>query len=73
MTTVNSSTHIVLTSLDNIEREIRDLKRLLGEKPEVRRSLRGIWRGMQITDEDIEEAKHSWMKKIDEFPDDNDN
>jgi hypothetical protein len=65
MTTVNSSKHIVLTSLDNIEREIRDLKRLLGDKPGARRSLRGIWRGMQISDQDIEEAKHSWTAGAD--------
>jgi hypothetical protein len=72
MTTVNSSKHIVLISLDNIEREIRDLKRLLGDKPGVRRSMRGIWRGMPVTDQDIEEAKQSWMKKVDEFNGGND-
>lgn len=64
---VDSSTSLVLQSLENIHQEIEDLRRLIGEKPKVRRSLRGLLRGMEISDEAIEEAKHSWTKKIDAF------
>jgi hypothetical protein len=64
---VTSTTSIVLRSLDNIQREIEDLRNLLGEKPVVRRSLRGLWRGVEISDDDIDEAKRSWMKNVDDF------
>jgi hypothetical protein len=64
---VDSSTSIVLQSLSNIQQEIEDLRKLLGEKPKVRRSLRGLWRGVEISDDDIEEAKKAWMKNVDDF------
>ncbi len=64
---VTSTTSIVLQSLNNIQREIEDLRNLLGEKPIVRRSLRGLWRGVEISDDDIDEAKRSWMKNVDDF------
>lgn len=64
---VTSTTSIVLQSLDNIQREIEDLRKLLGDKPIVQRSLRGLWRGADIPDEDIDEVKRSWMKNVDDF------
>ena len=64
---VTSTTSIVLQSLDNIQREIEDLRKLLGDKPKVQRSLRGLWRGADISDEDIDEVKRSWMKNVDDF------
>jgi len=67
---VNSTQSIVLESLNHIQREIEELQKLLGNEPVVRRSLRGLWEGVEFSDEDIEEAKHSWMKKIDDFEND---
>lgn len=54
----------VLKRLEMIEAEIAELKRLLGAKPSKRRkvTLEGIWKGADITDDDIEEAKQSLFK-----------
>ena len=65
--TVSSTTRIVLQSLRNIQREIEELQSLLGEERPATPSLRGVWRGVPNTDEDLEEAKHSWMKAVDDF------
>lgn len=67
---LGSTASIVLRSLDNIEREIEDLRRLLDDKPIIRRSLRGVWRGATISDEDIDGAKRAWMKHVDDFDND---
>ena len=37
------------------------------EAPVSAQSLQGIWEGAEITDEDIEEAKRSWDKAVDDF------
>ena len=39
------------------------------EQPERPESLSGIWKGATITDDDIGEAKRSWMKAVDHFDD----
>ncbi len=34
------------------------------QKAKKKSSLRGIWRGVQINEEDIEKAKHIWDKGV---------
>ncbi len=46
-----------------IEREVKELKKLVsGKPPRAAKSLFGILKGLEVTDEDIEEAKRSLFK-----------
>ena len=46
-----------------LEREVKDLKRLVsGKPPRAGKSLYGILKGLEVSDEDIEEAKRSLFK-----------
>ena len=55
---------IVIKRLEVIEAELAQLRRLLAARPtsEPPVTLEGIWKGADITDEDIEEAKRSLFK-----------
>jgi hypothetical protein len=54
----------VIKRLEVMEAELVQLRRLLSAKPTVEPpvTLRGIWKGADVTDEDIEEAKRSLFK-----------
>ena len=51
----------VLTKLENLEKELKEIKTLLketGKKAVTKKStLAGLWKGLNITDEDLDEAK----------------
>ena len=61
---MDAKSSIILASLESIEREIADLKKLIREPKQSKGSLRGMWKGATITDEDIAEAKRSVFKAI---------
>ena len=63
---MDGKTTIILASLDAMERQIEQLRNLLGEPKVPVSSLAGIWAGAEITDEDIEDAKRSWTKAADD-------
>jgi len=60
----------VAKRLEVIERELGELRQLLeaGAVPKRKRKkgLRGIWKGVEFTDQEIEEAKRSLFKGLDE-------
>jgi hypothetical protein len=55
----------VAKRLEAIEEELRQLRQLLSPPGKRRRpsSLRGIWKGVEFTDEEIEQAKRALTKK----------
>ena len=59
---------LILWHIENIERELAEIKKLISSDRGKNKSLRGIWQGVDISDDEIEEAKHSLAKDIDESP-----
>ena len=58
----------LLTRLELIEKEIAELKKkLLQEVSGPRVTLKGIWKGMEITEQDFEDAKRSLFREIDDI------
>jgi len=57
----------ILSRIQAIEAELADLKKQLHAKPlrDVK-SLYGILRGLEVTDQDFEDAKRSWVKGQDD-------
>lgn len=53
----------ILTKIEHLEKEIKELKMLLkkGSKKTIgkKSTLAGIWKGLKITDKELEEAKKS--------------
>ena len=48
-----------------IERIVPDIEReLQGARPTSRKSLRGLWRGLDITEEDIAEARREMWRSF---------
>jgi|GEM_PF-2513835 len=60
----------VAKRLEVIERELADLRRLIqGEKAQRGKrkgTLRGIWQGVEFTDEEIEGTKRALFKEMNE-------
>ena len=62
---------LIYTKLSNIEREIEKIKLLLAthtDPPKKKKkliSLKGLWEGLSIKDEEIEEAKNFLEKEWD--------
>lgn len=57
----------VLKRIEMIEQELEQLKKLLLKNGELKPvSLWGLWRDVDISDEEIEEAKRSLFKGIDD-------
>jgi hypothetical protein len=54
----------IVKQIEVIERELQELKRFVAGGKQEMGSLRGIWKGVDITDEEIEEAKRSLFKGI---------
>lgn len=60
----------VVARIEAIEQELETLKRNLITSPaRVRRKteLKGLWRGVEISEEDIEEARQAVFKKAYQF------
>ena len=57
----------IIKRLENIESELRQLRRYIfgGERKTI--SLQGVWEGVDISDEEIEEAKRSLAKGIEKY------
>ena len=55
----------VLKRIEAIERELHELKKMVSDKESKPVSLRGVWRDLDISDQEIEEAKRSLSKGID--------
>ena len=54
----------LLKRIEMLQEELDALKRVIINKTKKEKvTLRGIWKGVDITDEEIEEAKSSWMKE----------
>ncbi len=60
-----SRDHFIVRRIEMIERDLDEVKRLVSSGEGGNIALRGIWRGMDIPDEDVEEAKRSLFKGID--------
>jgi len=53
----------ILSRIQAIEAELADLKKQLRTRPRRDvKSLYGILRGLEVTDQDFEGAKRSWVK-----------
>lgn len=54
----------LLKRIEMMQEELERLKRTILKKGVERpTTLRGIWRGIDFSDEEIEEATHSWLKE----------
>lgn len=53
----------IIIALEKIESEIHDLKMKLKAQSKPLK-LKGVWKGVEITEEDIEEAKKSLFKNV---------
>lgn len=53
----------IVRRIEMIQEELEELKRFISGKGEIV-SLRGLWAGADITDEEIEEAKRSLFKVV---------
>ncbi len=49
----------IIKRIEMIQEELEELKKLLSAEKRENVSLAGIWEGIDITDEEIEEAKRS--------------
>jgi hypothetical protein len=63
---MNIDEYIVMR-IEEIQKELDELKNLVAKGKGEIISLQGIWEGANITDEDIEEAKRSLVRKGIEF------
>jgi len=54
----------VLARIQAIEQELADLKKVIVSEIESpkKTKLKGLWKGINVTDEDIDEAKHAIFK-----------
>ncbi len=60
---MEAKTAYILKRLEIIEQEIAEMKkRLLAPSKKKEVTLEGIWEGLTVTDEEIEEAKRSLFK-----------
>lgn len=59
----------VLARIQAIEKELADLKKVLASEKEIpkKTKLKGLWKGTNITDEDIEEAKQAVFRDAYKF------
>ena len=56
-----------LERLDQLEHELAELReRLLGDRKVEMKPLEGLWKGLQFSEEEINEAKTSWLKRDDD-------
>lgn len=57
----------ILKRIQNIESELFSLKRalILRKKTNIPKTLKGIWAGIEFTEEDFIEAKKAFYKKHD--------
>ncbi len=54
----------IVKRIEMMQDELERLKRTILKKGTGKSaSLRGIWKGVDFSDEEIEEAKHSWLKE----------
>ena len=68
MAMTNEQKSALLIRIEILEREIASIKAKLtaeGAKPPVK--LEGLWSDIEVSDEDIEEAKHSLFRDIDDI------
>jgi hypothetical protein len=62
-------TQFVLKRLEILESEIAALRKQLvtSGSPDAAPTMRGIWKDIEITDEEVEEVKNSWMRRLDDL------
>ena len=53
---------LILAKIERIEGELQEVKRMVAEDGGENVNLEGIWEGVDISDEEIEEAKRSLFK-----------
>ena len=64
----NEQKSVLLTRIELLEREIAEIKqKLMQEERPGQIRLRGMWKGLDVTDEDFEEAKRSLFPDLDDF------
>lgn len=63
------TTEYVIARIQAIEQELADLKKALSSEIENPKKikLKGLWKGIDISDDDIEEAKHAVFKDAYDF------
>lgn len=61
----------VLARLDALQQELESLRSTVAahgsERPKRATKLKGLWRGVQVTDEDLEEAKRAVFRDAYDF------
>ena len=67
---MNTKTTNAIRRIEHLQQELEELKRILSEDGQERgrverKPLEGLWEGVRFSEEDIEEAKRSWLKDID--------
>ncbi|MBM3934824.1 MAG: hypothetical protein FJ319_11090 [SAR202 cluster bacterium] len=58
---------LIVRQIEKIQRELDDLKQLIGERKKSRKSLMGILKGVDVSDEEIEIAKRSLSGGIEKY------
>ena len=58
---------LILAKIERIEEELQEVKRMVAEDGGENVNLEGIWEGVDISDEEIEEAKRSLSSGIDSY------
>ena len=65
---INEQKSVLLTRIELLEREIAEIKqKLMQEERPGQVRLRGMWKGLDVTDEDFEEAKRSLFPDVDDI------
>ena len=55
---------LILKRIEMMQKELENLKRAILDKGAQNPvSLRGIWEGVDFSDEEIDQAKRSWLKE----------
>ncbi len=55
---------LILAKIERIEGELQEVKRMVAEDGRENVNLEGIWEGVDISDEEIEDAKRSLFKGV---------
>ena len=59
---LNVRENYIVRRIEMIEEDLEQLKRFVSGGQGITASLRGLWEGADITEEEIEEPKHSLFK-----------
>jgi hypothetical protein len=68
MTMTNEQKSVLLTRIELIERELAEIKqKLLTDDHPPAVKLEGLWADIDVTEEDIEDARHAVFRDVDDI------